>query len=366
MKGESTLIITTIAIIFFCSNIAGGFALVNTLQQQVLAHVLLPVYSWIVLVALASVWFIAQLVPTLGPWAWHIAGIALLSGVYGVHQVILLSAEKYRAHNLLQAIPVVLNFLFTGIGFYYFHQKNIATFLYALYGSMAISLMVSAFYVWPFHALRQLRFSLAGFRQLLANGIRFQLVELLQLLHLRLYFFILSAQDEHGLYRLGIYSVGISILETVWIGARGVATINFSATVKAPSVPQTLQYLRLTLLGAGVGLVLIFLIPVEVYAWVFGEGFTYVKYSVKYLFPGMGLYVVVLVLGSYFLGTRQYLPLVITHLAGIVVSYGLCMVLIPKYEMSGAGLAATISFAVAAALCLFFFVRGTAGEKVES
>jgi len=359
LKGETTLIVTTIFIITFCANLVGGYALVNIIHKEKADAVLLPSYLWSVLIAIIS-FVVIKLVPSgIEHYAFHISLLALLSSVTGAHQVILMSRNKYNEHNILVFAPVILNFVFLALAFYLFSQKSIETFFGAMYFASSLNLLLSIFFIRHLPDVKQLDFALANFRTVIRLGIRFQSVELLQLLHLRLYFFLLIAFTENGFYNLGVYSVGIAILEAIWIVGRGVATMNYAATVKSPSVDFTMKYLRITLLLSAIGLVAVFAIPIEWYAYIFGEGFTYVKYSVKYLFPGIGLYCFVLVLGSYLMGIEKYKAMMAIHIIGIVVSSGLCVLWIPKYEMSGAGLAATVSFAVAALMSVIFFLRET-------
>ncbi len=359
LKGETTLIVTTIFIIMFCANLVGGYALVNIIHNEKADAVLLPSYLWSVLIAFFS--FIAiTLVPSgIQHYALHISLLALISSITGAHQVILMSRNKYNEHNFLVVVPVVLNFIFLAFAFYLLGKKSIETFFAAMYFAFSLNLMLSAFFIRHLPDVKQYNFSFSNFRTVLNSGLRFQSVELLQLLHLRLYFFLLISFTENGFYNLGVYSVGIAILEAIWIVGRGVATMNYAATVKFPSVDFTLKYLRITLLISAIGLLAVFAIPVEWYAYIFGGGFTYVKYSVKYLFPGIGLYCFVLVLGSYLMGIEKYKVMMAIHIIGILVSSGLCVLWIPKYEMSGAGLAATVSFAVTALICVIVFVRET-------
>ncbi len=320
---------------------------------------MLPSYLWSVVISAISFIVIKFIPSAIQQYALHISLLAFISSITGAHQVILMSRNKFNEHNFLVFVPVVFNFIFLAFGFYFFNQKNIETFFGAMYFAFSLNLLLSVFFIRHLPDLQRLDFSLEKFRTVINSGVRFQSVELLQLLHLRLYFFLLISFAENGFYHLGVYSVGIAILEAIWIVGRGVATMNYAATVKSPSVDFTLKYLRITLLISATGLFAVFAIPVEWYAYIFGEGFTYVKYSVKYLFPGIGLYCFVLVLGSYMMGVEKYKTMAAIHFIGIVVSSGLCVLWIPKYEMSGAGLAATVSFAVAALLSIIVFLRET-------
>jgi len=359
LKGETTLIITAIFIITFCANLVGGYALVNVIHRNKADTVLAPSYLWSIAVFAFSFIAIKFIRSEIQEYALHVSLLALINSITGAHQVVLMSRSKYHKHNILVFAPVILNFIFLASSFYIFNQKNIHSFFASMYFASSLTLLLSLYFIRNLPDAKRFNFSIQNFKTVISSGIRYQAAELLQLLHLRLYFFLLTSHSENGLYNLGVYSVGISILEAIWIVSRGVATMNYAATVKSPSASFTLKYLRITLLISAVGLLAIFAIPTSWYAYIFGSGFTYVKYSVKYLFPGIGLYCFVLVLGSYMLGIEKYSTMIAIHIVGIAVSSGLCIAWIPEYEMSGAGLAATVSFAIAALLSIIAFISET-------
>lgn len=355
-KGETTLWITTIFIGVFASNIAGGYALANYLKRNENAPVLIPAYVWSLL---ASAVFSLMACTALGRatgFATHLFILTALSSFTSVHQTLLLSNFRFKGFNFLFFVQPFILWLVLAFGLYVFEIKTIQSFVTALYISVGITFLLSLSAIFK-SGNSSFAFSFFHLKRILRNGFPFQLAELLQLLHLRLYFFFLAGFDESGLYKLGLYSVGISILESVWIFSRSVATINFAATIKSPSATNTLRWLRISLLFSFIALIAIFAVPIKVYGWVFGEGFLYVKYSVKYLFPGIGFYVIVLVLGSHFMGKEKYSLMSTIHLIGIAVSLLLCKLWIPDYKMSGAGMAATVSFAISSLLVLFYFFK---------
>ena len=186
----------------------------------------------------------------------------------------------------------------------------------------------------------------------------FQLVEILQLLNLRYYFFQLGLQQ--GSQYLGIYSIGISILEAVWIIPRGIATVHYVNTANSSEVKQeavrTISLLKVSFALCAIALLAIYLVPQQVYTYVFGPGFSTVKHSMRYLFPGILVYSIWIVLSSFYFGIGKYKQLLVSNLAGVAAIVLFSSVLIPPYVMSGAGLAATLSFAVAALLLQVLFM----------
>ena len=56
------------------------------------------------------------------------------------------------------------------------------------------------------------------------------------------------------------------------------------------------------------------------------------------------------------MGTGNYRPLIISNLIGAITVVVFSILLIPPYVMSGAGLAATISFTIAAFVLFIYFM----------
>ncbi|MCO5281713.1 MAG: hypothetical protein M9931_11775 [Chitinophagales bacterium] len=356
LKGETTIWITTIFIGVFASNIVGGLSLVNFLKRNEESSVFTATYIWSLFSCLIFAFIACAFLHRNFAFCLNIFFLTFLSSLFSFHQTALLGKSRFRAFNFVFFLQPFVLWTVLFVLLYLFQYKTFNAFVIALYSSFVASYFISLMMLLKSEKIT-FSFSFNKFKAMLANGFPFQAAELLQLLHLRLYFFLLAGFNEGGLYNLGIYSVGISILESVWVFPRSVATINFAATAKNPSAANTLRWLRLSLLCSFIALLLIFSVPTELYALVFGDGFLYVKYAVKYLFPGIGLYVIVLVLGSHLMAEEKYKAMSVIHSTGIAVSLLLCRIWIPHYEMSGAGLAATVSFAAAAAMILVYFLK---------
>jgi O-antigen/teichoic acid export membrane protein len=192
---------------------------------------------------------------------------------------------------------------------------------------------------------------------LFQQGFQYQLVEILQLLNLRYYFFQLGLQQ--GNKYLGIYSIGISILESVWLIPRSIATVHYVSTSNSNEIKKeasrTIRLSQLSFVLCAGALLVLWLVPAEIYVYVFGVGFADVKHSVRFLFPGILIYSLWIVLSSFYFGTGNYKPLLFSNIVGVVTLVIFSSLLIPKYVISGAGLSATLSFFTATIILLLHF-----------
>jgi len=353
-KGEITLAITIISFIVFITAFVGGQGLAQQVDKAEPRRILFLSYGWCLIVGIGS-WVVLEfLIPSTGFIAGHCALIACLNGMLFANQNFYLGKQDFGPYNFLGALPIVLQTAIISTCFYALNMKHIDIVLKALIVSNALSLVFS-FWMLQKELMQESDDDEPEVKSLLKQSFNFQVTELLQLLNLRFYFFLFGTIKDQAYLRLGIYSVGISILETVWILSRSMASINYTQTIRNPSPARTLKYLRFSIYGSALALLLLFMVPVRVYAEIFGDGFMYIKYAVKYLFPGIWAYTFVIIFSSYFTAMRRYKLVNAIYSFAFIVSLTLCLLWIPKYEMSGAALAATCSFVASGFLFKFFF-----------
>ncbi|MCW5906914.1 MAG: polysaccharide biosynthesis C-terminal domain-containing protein [Chitinophagales bacterium] len=361
VKGEVTLLITTVWFVLFFSNVLGGPVLVYVVPRSSIEKLLVPAYLWSVLVSLVALAFLYWFPTFPVSMAVPVAAIGLLSSLAGIHQTVLLAKKEINKSNFISLLPLALQTAGVLLCFYVLDVHDVNAYIYASLAAYAIAGIFSGVYIRNYVGRLQVSLSevTAELVKLFQHGFMYQLVEILQLLNLRYYFFQLGLQQ--GNKYLGIYSIGISILESVWLIPRSMATVHYVSTSNTTEIEKektrTIRLAQISFIACGAALLLIWLVPNEVYVYVFGKGFSDVKHSVRFLYPGIWVYSVWHVLGSYYFGTGNYKPLLLSNLAGVVVLMVSSAFLIPQYVMSGAGLAATLSFAAATGLLVFYFGR---------
>lgn len=373
IKGDVTLLITTIWFFIFFSNILGGNVLVYLVPRNKIEFLLVPAYLWALFICITGFFLLKILHLVHANHIPSVAVLSLLSAVISIHQTILLGRKQITNSNLLQLMPVLLQFGGVLFCFYFLHINDAYAYIYASLVAYAVTALASFFLIRNYvnyafsllipSSLRNPGANAGGGEEQLRlwnffrYGLLFQLVEILQLLNLRYYFYQLGLQQ--GSQYLGIYSIGISILESVWIIPRSVATIHYVSTANAEGIKQevdrTVLLTKWSFLFCAVALFAIWLIPARVYSFIFGSGFAGVKHSVRYLFPGILIYSIPIVISSFYLGVGKYRALIISGIAGVVSVITFSRLLIPLYVMSGAGLAATISFIMASVTLFIYF-----------
>ncbi len=351
VKGDVTLLITTYWFILFFSNILGGQVLVYVMPRSKLELLLIPAYVWALFVSVIAflVLHFSHILPD--NIILPVTIIGLLSSIVGIHQSIFLGKKQFYTANRLALLPLLLQTIGVIICFYLFNINNAFGFIYATLISLGITIIVGGYLIREhlFTASFTDSFLSSELWSLFRKGAVYQTVEILQLLNLRFYFFQLGLQQ--GNRYLGIYSTGIFILEAVWIIPRSISTIhyvNISHSDKLQKeAKRTVRLLQVGLVLSAAALLLLWFVPSEVYATVFGHGFRDVRHSIRFLFPGILVYNLWIIISSFYYGTGHYKPLLISNVIGVISLLLFSHLLIPQYVMSGAGLAATLSFCVA-------------------
>ena len=359
IKGDATIILTTITfLVFFCSFV-GGQALVYLVPRFRVENLVIPAYIWTILVAGISY----VLIRHFGIFTWrrtfNICILSLLGSVTNIHASVLLAKQEIKKYNIVLLLPVVITLIGLGVNLLSDHDQSIYLYLYPLYIGYIIAAVLSFIYC---HRFISFSLSTGIFDDLdtaLKYGIGYQIFELFQLLNFRLYFYLLY--HIQGASDLGLYSIGVSVLEVAWILGRSVSVIHYSDFSNHENeqlaVRKTLRYLKIVFVAGGLILLAIGLCPVGIYGMVFGESFMYVKYQVKWLFPGVLMYNLMLVIQSLYLSRASYGRLIFVQLVGLILAVSLCYILIPKYYFSGASAAASVSFCVCGVLMLLIFMK---------
>jgi O-antigen/teichoic acid export membrane protein len=359
VKGEATIILTTITfLVFFCSFV-GGQALVYLVPRFRVENLVIPAYIWTVLVAGISYVLIRHFHVFTWKRTFNICALSALGSVTNIHAAVLLAKREIKKYNIAILLPVVLTLVGLAVHILIFKQGDIYAYLYPLYIANTIAAIVSFAYCVKYISISSSSAVFDDLDSSLKYGLGYQIFDLLQLLNFRLYFYLLY--QIQGVSDLGLFSIGVSMLEVAWILGRSVSVIHYSDFSnhdnERMAVERTLRYLKIVFVGGAAVLFVIGILPVSLYKFVFGESFMYVKYLVKWLYPGVLMYNLMLVIQSIYLSKASYGRLIFVQLVALIFSATLCYSLIPHYYYSGASAAASVSFCICGLLMLLIFMK---------
>jgi len=274
----------------------------------------------------------------------------------------LIGKEKIVTSNYIGLIQPVLIILSLGVFFFILDWKDIWAYITGLYISFIISLIIS--YIYVIKLVGPLKIISAGeffkiIQEMFRYGILNQVAHITQMMSFRMSFYFLDR--FHGESAVGVYSNGISLAESVWLIAKSISLVQYSRIANSNDRNYS-QKLTVQLSKASAFLSLIILIPLVLfpssfYEIIFGSGFSGVKEVIWSLSLGVIIYNFSILLGHYFTGTGRYHINAIASSAGLVVSLILFFTLIPRYDITGAGIATSVSYLFTTIILLIIFIK---------
>ena len=196
-------------------------------------------------------------------------------------------------------------------------------------------------------------------RQMLAFGWKTELSSLLQFFNYRLTYYVLDFFIGRG--SVGVFSIGVTIAEAIWIVSRSISTVQFSNVLKHGDTKQsrdeTMSLALASLLVSAVCVGVILLLPKALFSFIFGPEFGSVKQVVLLLAPGILAIAFSNVIGHYFSAIRQLNILIIKSAVGLLFTLALSFWLVPKWQVDGACVVNTVSYVVSSLVLLIYYQR---------
>ncbi len=364
-KGVQSLMLTTITFILIFSEIVCGESVVFLTSRHSFSKIFVPSVLWSLLISV--VMGVGMLLVPSGMSADIVLHVALLSFIACASAVnfrFLIGKEEIKKANyntLLQPVLIVT----TVVVYYVLLRKNdIYGYIIALYVAYIGSFLLG---VWMLREeYRQMQFfPLTAYKQVLSDLFKYgflnQTGHFVQFFNLRLNYYLLYAYMDEG--RVGVYSNAVSLAEAVWIVSNSIALVQYArisnTNDRAYAQQLTLQLCKICLLVSACIVMVLALLPAQLYTLIFGSDFVEMASTIRLLAPGVLLYCIFLILGHYYSGTGRYQMNTFAALCGLVVTCLLGFTLIPRMDIHGAAITATVAYSVNALFLLVFFLRET-------
>lgn len=360
-KGVQGLIIATISLLIVFTGIVGPGGLTFLLPRLESFLLIIPSFIWSIL-SILVMWLVLWYFPLVPDG--FIVDVLILSFIlsaFNINNSILIARKRIGTSNLLTVVQVGLIIIVIFL-YVVFDFISIKSYINALYVGYFISMSLSFWYVrneykaFSFKADSSTFFS--AFRQLIKYGGFNQLDILAQFLSFRLAYYLLNYFIDPA--QVGIYSNGVSIIESVWLLSRSISFVLHSQLVNSHdnkySSQLTIKFMKFSFLLALIAVVILLFIPSSFYRFVFGEEFGQIRTVIVVLSPGVIMFSLSFVLSSYFSGTGKHYVNSISSIVGLI-SIVLCsLFLIPDFGIIGAGLAASISYLVTTIIKFSYFL----------
>ncbi|MBK0404496.1 polysaccharide biosynthesis C-terminal domain-containing protein [Adhaeribacter sp. BT258] len=360
-RGEIGIFGANLTLVILFTGILGGTGLAYLTPRTNIYQLLLPAYLWSVLVSglvTGLLYFLDQVPPE---YAGHLFGLSLLLALFTVNTTVLVGKEKVKVFNYLSFLQTLLLIGVLAAGFLVFKLQTIAFYFTALYWAYGITFALSLVAV----LLLPDRPDFSGFQQNLLHLLRFgstaQLSNIITFLNYRLgYYFLNTLTDSKA---VGIFSVGVSLSEAIWMVGRSLALVQYAKLVNTedPEAAKqlTIKLARLSFMVTALAVLVLALLPPVVFQLIFGQEFG----SVNTVIWSLGLGIIAIgtstIFSHYFAGRGKYNVNNWASFSGLLLTVPACWLLIPKFGFVGAALASTFSYLVAFAFLYWKFRRET-------
>ena len=285
--------------------------------------------------------------------------VAVLSGCITFHSSLFLGVQKIFQYNLATLLMSALLLVFMLAFHYFLPEIGYHAYFYAQILSYFIVLIICHFFTHRIFGRIRFAFSLDTFKKAFNFGWQEELSAFMQFLNARLCFYLIGIYADMS--SVGIFSVGVTISEAIWVFSRSMALVQYSKVLKmGDTAVAWLETRRVTLITLAITVFCIAVaacVPMSVFEFVFGEGFGESKIVILMLSVGIATNSVAQVLFNYFSALGRLKILLLRSSAGLVVTLALAFLLIPMWNIEGACVVNSCSYLVSSAVLVGFFVR---------
>lgn len=363
-RGQVSLLVTDVSLLLLFIGLLGGSSLVYLAPRRNVWRLLVPAAAWAVVVCVTGAAVVALARPGTPPgYALHVGGIALLQALFSISTALLLGRRRESLFNVLNLTQATLLVVGLAVAFFGFDYQRIEAFYVATYAAYGVGLTVAAFALarqpdprpLTHRALRRTT------RELARHSRGAHLSNILVFLNYRLSYYLLAAWQ--GTAAVGVLSIGVALVEALWLLSRSAAQTQYVDLVNAPDklarLPHLLRAARLTGLLTAAGLLAVLAVPASVLAAVFGAEFGAARPVLVWLAPGVLVMAPTMLLSTWFAGMGQYAPNNRATAVGLFVAAAAGALLIPRYGAPGAAAATSLAYLTVAAVLLSQFRRAT-------
>ena len=362
-SGTQSLVLTSITFILIFSEIVCGASIVYLAPRHSFKKILVASVIWSGLIAIVMGFCIRLFYPKLDQdLVLHVAILSFISSLSNTNFRLLVGKEEIQKANyntLLQPVLLTLTLVV-----YYIILKRTDIYgyiigLYAAYGGtflLGVLMLRKDYAQLPHDKDREYGPVL---KDLFKYGFLNQTGHFVQFFNLRLSYYLLDSYIGRG--QVGVFSRSVSLAEAIWIISNSIALVQYArianADDRAYSQKLTLDLSKICLVISAVAVIVLALLPSQVYTFVFGPDFGEMVGIIRILAPGVLFYCMFLILGHYYSGIGRYQMNTFAALCGLAVTFALGFTLIPRYDITGAAITSAVSYTVNAIFLFIFFLK---------
>jgi O-antigen/teichoic acid export membrane protein len=362
-KGTQALLLATITFILIFSEIVCGASIIYLAPRHSFKKILVASVAWAAFIAVVMGFALWLFYPKLAPeLIAHVAILSFISSLSNINFRFLVGREEIKKANYNTLLQPVLMILTLVVYYLLLKKTDIYGYVIGLYVAYGGTFLLG---VW------MLRNEYANLRHdhdndyhevlkdLFKYGFLNQTGHFVQFFNLRLSYYLLKEYINVG--RVGVFSNAVSLAEAIWIISSSIALVQYArianASDRAYAQRLTLDLSKICLVISAIAVLVLCLLPSEVYVFVFGSDFGEMAGIIRILAPGILFYCIFLILGHYYSGIGRYQMNTFAALCGLVATFACGFTLIPRYDVTGAAITSAVSYTVNALFLFIIFLK---------
>lgn len=361
-RGEISLLMLNVSLIIIASNIFSGSTIAFHSSKLNKNEIFIISFLGSLLVSIIG----SILFSLLYDFAFfkHYFFISFLCSFANSSTLFFLGKKNIKWYNIFLILTPISIIIYLLIIYYGININTIDAFYYANYLAFGTIMLLGLTLIFKNESLLIKKIKLSNLKSIVTYGANNELSSLFQFLNYRLTFYFIA--EYLGYHELGVFSVAISISEGLWVISRSTSTLHFSNIInsnnKFKDLNTTTKLANQNFIISILLSILLYLLPNEVFTFIFGDSFNNVKLIILYLLPGIIAIATSNVYGNYFAGIGNLKILKNKSYLGFVATLIFAIILIPKYKFIGACLTINISHIISS---LYLFYHFKKNEKNE-
>ena len=362
-SGTQSLILTSITFILIFSEIVCGASIVYLAPRHSFKKILVASVIWSGLIAIVMGFCIRLFYPKLDQdLVLHVAILSFISSLSNINFRLLVGKEEIQKANYNTLLQPVLLTLTLVVYYIILKRTDIYGYVIGLYAAYFGTFLLGVWMLRKDYAqLPHDKDRAYGpvLKDLFKYGFLNQTGHFVQFFNLRLSYYLLDSYIGRG--QVGVFSRSVSLAEAIWIISNSIALVQYArianADDRAYSQKLTLDLSKICLVISAVAVIVLALLPSQVYTFVFGPDFGEMAGIIRILAPGVLFYCIFLILGHYYSGIGRYQMNTFAALCGLAATCILGFTLIPRYDVTGAAITSAVSYTVNAIFLFVFFLK---------
>lgn len=286
----------------------------------------------------------------------HVLFLSFISILHGFHMVILLGKYRIRMYSILLFMQPLTLLIVLCLNIFLFDIRTVHASIMAMYISWSLALLVSGLCVYKEIRADDNPVKLLPFNTVIKKGVMNQLGNLAHTLSSRYNYYLIGTNAL-----VGVYSGASSLIESVLVISASVSPVvlTYIAGGKDETNSSKVTFLlaKISFLLSCICVLIILLVPNQIFVFLLGADFEHVKLLMLNLAPGVLCISFVSVISHYFSGLGEQKVQLLANTLGLSVILLASPWLIRHLSLVGACYATSLAYAVQALVLLFFFMK---------